>query len=185
MSQKTQNLSIKTGQTRGDGNLGNASIFCDDATKICSTASLCLPAVRVQRLKSWAGGITSSWSACVSDTRVPGVRPNMCSRSKKTHHEEDGRRSARRVQGRDPGGIIPTPNQVSLEAQYSGFWFFFVGAVSQTLRFRNRHRAFLKSVLGISPGGAGEVHERAQLPPPNSHSDTHQPACMAPPPPPR
>lgn len=58
--------------------------------------------------------------------------------------------------------------------------FFFVGIVSQTLRLRKCHCAFFKSVLGISPGGAGEVHERAQLPPSNSHSDTHQQACMAP-----
>lgn len=32
-------------------------MFCDYAIKFCSTASLCLPAVRVERLKSGTGGL--------------------------------------------------------------------------------------------------------------------------------
>lgn len=39
---------------------------------------------------------------------------------------------------------------------------------------------FWESVPGLCPASAGEIHERAQLPLSNSHSDTHMQACMAP-----
>lgn len=39
---------------------------------------------------------------------------------------------------------------------------------------------FWESVPGLCPASAGEIHERAQLPFSNLHSDTHRQACMAP-----
>lgn len=60
----------------------------------------------------------------------------------------------------------------------------FISVISQTLSSLTASEMslwkFFESVLGIYPASAGEVHERAQLPLSNLHSDTHQQACMAP-----
>lgn len=48
-------------------------------------------------------------------------------------------------------------------------------------RFRNVTVKFSANLVpGLCPAGAGEVHERAQLPASNLHSDTHQQPCMDP-----
>lgn len=100
----------------------------------------------------------SSWSACVPETRVPWGSPNMCRTSVVLL-------SAGPVTGDRPN--FECSHHKSTPS-------------CRTARLRKCHRAFFESVLGISPAGAGEVHERAQLPPSNSHSDTHRQACMAP-----
>lgn len=148
---------------------------------------------------------SSSWSVCVFDTQVSGAlwtcaaTPNitrgktedpsflfspLSARRNATPAKLLGSTMSAGVIQLSTGllpGITPalfnTVIQTTIEC-------CFITVISQTLRSLTASIMspwnFCESVPGFCPASAGEVHERAQLPLSNLHSDTHQQACMAP-----
>lgn len=168
MSQKLHNLSINTGSKRGP--MVTSKLFpffvitrSSSARQPAFVFQLCVS----RGLSQGPGGLRAVGQPAFLthgfQEFAQHVQPLQKHTNRKTAADS-------RFRGCDTVRLSQT-RTVSLKAQFTVF--FFVRIVSQTLQLCKCHCAFFKSVLGISPGGAGEVHERAQLPPSNSHSDTH------------